>query len=256
MKTVKYIRVSTSEQNVDRQRESGLKHYIDVCSGSIAFAERKQGALLLKVLHGQSNLPPSKQVRYVKVHSISRMGRSTLDILETVKHLTELGVGVIADKEGIRTLDDEGKENPTAKMVLSIMATLSEYERELILERQREGIIAAKKRGAFENGGRPKESPQEFLMKPESRKVLALLSKGISIRETAFRCKVSNGKVQKVRKIATEMQMLNTDFNFEEDGARESTMESAMKDIIPTRRGINKVYNIESDIPDKDKLIF
>ena len=186
MRTVKYIRVSTSEQNVDRQREKGLKHYIDVCSGSIAFNERKQGNKLITDIHNQDNLPPNKQIRFVKVHSISRMGRSTLDILETVKHFTELGVGVIAEKEGIKTLDDEGKENPTAKMVLSIMATLSEYERELILERQREGIIAAKLRGSYENGGRPKESPAEFLMKPDSRKILALLSKGISIRETSF----------------------------------------------------------------------
>ena len=256
MRTVKYIRVSTSEQNVDRQREKGLKHYIDVCSGSIAFNERKQGNKLITDIHNQDNLPPNKQIRFVKVHSISRMGRSTLDILETVKHFTELGVGVIAEKEGIKTLDDEGKENPTAKMVLSIMATLSEYERELILERQREGIIAAKLRGSYENGGRPKESPAEFLMKPDSRKILALLSKGISIRETAFRCKVSNGKVQKVRKVATNMQMLNTDFNFDKEGAKESTIKLAMKDTVPTRRGMNKVYNIESDIPDKDKLIF
>jgi DNA invertase Pin-like site-specific DNA recombinase len=254
MRTVKYIRVSTTEQNVDRQRESGVKSYVDVCSGSIAFGERAQGAKLLADISSQYKLPPNKQIRYIKVHSISRFGRSTLDILHTVKEFTDKGVGVIAEKEGIKTLDDEGNENPTARMVLSIMATLAEYERELILERQREGIAAAHKRGVYKNGGRPKESPAEFLMKLESRKILALLSKGISVRETAFRCKVSNGKVQKVKKVGTEMQMLNADFTF--DKVDDSTMELAMKDTIPTTRGFKKVYNIESDIPDDDKLIF
>ncbi|MDB4738658.1 recombinase family protein, partial [Flavobacteriaceae bacterium] len=178
MKTVKYIRVSTVEQNVDRQQERGVKEYIDKCSGSIPFKNRPAAKKLINDIAKQQeniNLPPSKRITTVKITSISRLGRNLQDILDTVDFLTHLGVCIVSDKEGIKTLDDEGKENPTAKMVLSIMATLSEYERELILERQREGIIAAKKRGAYENGGRPKLTPQEFITKPKNAKVLALL---------------------------------------------------------------------------------
>jgi len=220
MKTVKYIRVSTSEQNIDRQQERGVKEYVDKCSGVIKFAARPAAKKLLNEITRQQdkiNLPPNKRISTIKVSAISRLGRNLQDILNTVDFLTHLGICIISEKEGIRTLDDEGKENPTAKMVLSIMATLSEYERELILERQREGIIAAKKRGAFENGGRPKLTPQEFITKPKNAKVLALLLKGISIRETAFRCQVSNGTVQKVSKIGKELGYIESRYILSED---------------------------------------
>ena len=208
MKTVKYIRVSTSEQNIDRQQERGVKEYIDKCSGTIPFDRRPAAQKLINDIVLQKDkidLPPNKRISTIKVSAISRLGRNLKDILGTVELFTNWDICIISEKEGIRTLDDEGKENPTAKMVLGIMATLSEYERELILERQREGIRAAKKRGAYENGGRPKLTPQEFITKPKNSKVLALLLKGISIRETAFRCQVSNGTVQKVSKIGKEL---------------------------------------------------
>tara|TARA_B110000971_G_C19858787_1_gene430637 strand:+ start:63 stop:803 length:741 start_codon:yes stop_codon:yes gene_type:complete len=220
MKAVKYIRVSTVEQNIDRQQERGVKEYIDKCSGSIPFKNRPAAKKLINDIAIQQeniNLPPSKRISIVKIASISRIGRNLQDILDTVDFLTHLGVCIVSEKEGIRTLDDEGKENPTAKMVLGIMATLSEYERELILERQKEGIIAAKKRGAYENGGRPKLSPQEFITKPKNAKVLALLLKGVSIRETAFRCQVSNGTVQKVSKIGKELGYFESHYNLQED---------------------------------------
>lgn len=208
MRTVKYIRVSTSEQKIDRQQERGVKEYVDKCSGTIPFNNRSAAMKLINDIIKQKekiDLPPNKRISTIKVSAISRLGRNLKDILKTVEFFTNWDICIISEKEGIRTLDDEGKENPTAKMVLSIMATLSEYERELILERQREGIIAAKLRGSYENGGRPKLTPQEFITKPKNAKALALLLKGISIRETAFRCQVSNGTVQKVSKIGKEL---------------------------------------------------
>lgn len=212
MKTVKYIRVSTTEQNVDRQREKGIKHYIDKCSGTIPFTSRPQAITLERDIMDSRDLPPSKRITTVKVHSISRLGRSTIDILETVKRFNGMGVCLVAEKEGVRTLNDDGSENATAKMMLSILATLFEFEREMILERQREGIAKAKERGVYAaNGGRPTENKMEFLLKDKNKRVLALLSNGASIRDAAQRGKVSNGTAAKVRKIALELGLLDSD---------------------------------------------
>ena len=77
--------------------------------------------------------PASKVLKMAKdgsidtllVHSIDRLGRNTLDILQTIQEFTHLGVNVKSEKEGLETLID-GKENPIAKLMINIMATLSE----------------------------------------------------------------------------------------------------------------------------------
>ena len=107
-KKVKYIRVSTMEQNIERQVSGDTEVLIDKCSGSIPFAERKSGSMLLKrAEEGELNC--------VEVHSIDRLGRNTIDIMNTIQELTKLGVNVISEKEGLSTLIN-GKENPTSKL--------------------------------------------------------------------------------------------------------------------------------------------
>lgn len=218
MRTVKYIRVSTADQNVDRQRERGVKEYIDKCSGSIPFSERVAAQKLIDDISVQKqkpNLPPNQRISTVKVSAISRLGRNLQDIINTVDLFTSWNICLISEKEGIKTLDNEGKENPTAKMVLSILATLSEYERELIKERQREGIAAAHKRGVYKNGGRPIETPQDFIAKPKNAKCMSLLSAGRSLREAAALSGVSLGTAQKVKKIGNDLGFLSKPYTFE-----------------------------------------
>lgn len=77
----------------------------------------------------------------VYVESFSRLSRSTQDLLKTVQTLNEKGVGLVSDKEKLDTT------TPHGKFMLTIFAALSEFERENTLERQREGIAAAKARG-------------------------------------------------------------------------------------------------------------
>jgi DNA invertase Pin-like site-specific DNA recombinase len=219
MKTVKYIRVSTTEQNVDRQKERGITQYIDKCSGSIPFKEREaSGKLMNEILNQQSkpDLPASKRITTIKVDAISRLGRNLKDILATVELFTNWGICLVSEKEGISTMID-GKENPTAKMVLSILATLSEYERELILERQREGIRAAHLRGIYKNGGRPKETPQNFISKPKNAKCLKLLMEGRSIREAALLAEVSSATSLKVKKIGDDLGFLALEYNLSKE---------------------------------------
>ena len=191
---VKYIRVSTTEQNTSRQEERGFKAYIDKISGSIIFSERPQGKKLLDEV-SQGNITE------LHVHSIDRLGRNTMDILQTIKTMTANGVNVISKKEGLSTLID-GKESPTAKMVLSIMATLSEFELNTIKERQREGIQRAKKRGVYKkNGGSRALTTKEFINKPKNALCLKELRSGESVRRSAKLSGVSHTTAMKIKKL-------------------------------------------------------
>ena len=189
---VKYIRVSSEGQNTARQGDS---NYIDVCSGSIPLNERPAGRRLLAAV-------ASGKVSAIRVHSIDRLGRNTLDILQNIEKLTSEGVNIISEKEGLQTLID-GKPNPTARLVLGVLATLAQFERETIRERQREGIAKAKARGAYvANGGREKENKSEFLSKPKNTACLRYMKQGESIRRAARLAGVSPSTAQKVKKLA------------------------------------------------------
>lgn len=199
---VYYIRVSTLEQNTERQKVNipeGVKVYEDKCSGAIPFNERYNGSIILE--QAKNNL-----IDTLFVHSIDRLGRSTIDILNTIQDLTQLGVNVVSEKEGISTLVD-GKENPVAKMLISVLATLSEFERNNIKERQREGIAIAKERGVYKNNGGKKkvESAEEFLNKRKSKIIVKYLNERNSIRRTALLSKSSIGLVQKVVKLREQI---------------------------------------------------
>ena len=193
MNIVKYARVSTTDQNPERQ---GNCDFLDKCSGSIPFDERPEAKKLLQwVAVGR--------VKEVRVHSIDRLGRNTLDILQTIKHFTAMGVNVVSEKEGLKTLLPDGKENPVAKMIIGILGTLSEFELERIRERQREGIAKAKARGSYKtNGGyKPKLTKEQFLNKKGNANCANYLRQGYSLRKAARLAEVSLGTAQKVSKM-------------------------------------------------------
>ena len=191
---VKYIRVSTQEQNQARQ-ESNLKSYADVCSGSIAFIERDEAKKLLRDID-------NGLVTEVEVHSIDRLGRNTLDIMQTIQMLTDKNINVISTKEGLQTIVD-GKENPVAKMMIGILGTLAEFELNRIKERQLEGIAKAKARGVYkDNGGKkPKETTEQFLSKKANKKCIKYLKQGNSLRASSKLASVSLGTASKINKI-------------------------------------------------------
>ena len=188
---VKYIRVSTVEQNTDRQDDFNGKTYTDECSGSIAFKDRKEASKLLA----------NDDVTEVLVHSIDRLGRNTIDIMQTIQDFTSRGINVISEKEGLSTLID-GKVNPVAKMMIGILGTLAEFELTRIKERQAEGIANARTKGVYK--GRPSdtsESIESFLAKESTQSILKHLRNGESIGRTALLSKSSTGKVKKVKKL-------------------------------------------------------
>jgi len=152
MVKIGYTRVSTAEQHLDRQTialtEQGIAPeniYTDKLSGKNTARPGLQ-KLLATVNHGDC----------VVVESFSRFSRNTRDLLELVDKLTAKGVEFISLKERFDTA------TPAGKLMLTLFAGLNEFERETTLQRQAEGIAAAKSRGV--RFGRPtKKPPVDFV---------------------------------------------------------------------------------------------
>ena len=146
--TVGYVRVSTADQNTDRQLD-GLeldKVFTDHASGKDTDRPQFQ-AMRAHVREGDE----------VVVHSMDRLARSLVDLRRTVDELTAQGVRVRFIKEGL-TFGDTN--DPCAVLMLSVMGAVAEFERSLLLERQREGIAIAKTKGVYK-GRKPSLSDDQ-----------------------------------------------------------------------------------------------
>lgn len=194
-----YIRVSTLEQNTDRQtNDTTGVIFTDKISGAVLFEERPAGKKLLQAI-------TDGNITELEVHSIDRLGRNTIDILTTIKKITSLGCNVISKKEGLSMMID-GKENPMAKMMIGILSTLSEFELQRIKERQTEGIAAAKIKGTYKTNSRPTgttETTEQFLAKKKVQNIIKYLKQNHSIRATAKLSEASISLVQKVQKLTS-----------------------------------------------------
>jgi DNA invertase Pin-like site-specific DNA recombinase len=142
-----YVRVSTFDQNEDRQLDAmtalGIppeRVFIDKLSGK----DKKRPQLLVL-------METVQQGDKVIVESISRFARNTRDLLDLVEQLAAKGVEFVSQKEHIDTT------TPTGKFMLTIFGAVAELERGYILQRQAEGIAAAKRRG--KHLGRPSKKP-------------------------------------------------------------------------------------------------
>ena len=145
-----YIRVSTDDQNTTRQEVALTEHgciklFIDKMSGK----DRKRPQL-------ESMLNYIREGDTVVVESISRLARSTKDLLDIVDQFNSKNVAFVSLKEDIDTTTPQGK------FVLTIFGALSELERDYIRQRQFEGIAIAKAQGKYK-GRKPKEIDQTEL---------------------------------------------------------------------------------------------
>jgi len=146
---VAYIRVSTIEQNEARQIEAMKdknieKYFTEKISGKNTDRPKLQ-EMLDFVREGD----------VVFIHDFSRLARSTEDLLNIVNTLNDKGVHLISNKENLDT------STPTGKLMLTMIGAINTFERENMLERQREGIAIAKKEGRYK-GGHKKEINKEL----------------------------------------------------------------------------------------------
>lgn len=191
----RYNRISTSNQNISRQTQKGTNDELlfnDVVSGSVPFKQRPEGFKLIEAIK-------SGQINYISVSSIDRLGRNTIDILQTIDFFNTHSVTLKVDNLGIESITN-GKPNSTFNLIISVMANVSQMERESLLERQREGIQLAKLNGTYK--GRVKgsiESDKDFLTK--HKEVVKYLNQSHSLRNVATLSGVSLGTVQKVKRV-------------------------------------------------------
>lgn len=197
MSKVKYIRVSTEEQNTGRQEVNAKefsKIYIDKTSGAIQFIERKEAKKLLADIE-------TGIVTEIHIASIDRLGRNIIDILTMVELFNQKSIKLFVENIGMFSLIDN-KPNPSFKMIVSVLGNVAEMERNNMLERQRQGIELAKAKGTYT--GRlygTKMTNEEILTKYKS--VVRELKNGESLRRASKIGGCSLGTAQKIQKIIT-----------------------------------------------------
>jgi DNA invertase Pin-like site-specific DNA recombinase len=142
-----YVRVSTLDQNPERQLEGVAvdRTFTDKASGKDTKRPQLE-ALLAFAREGDT----------VVAHSMDRLARNLDDLRSLVRGLAGRGVRVVFVKEG---LVFTGDDSPMANLMLSVMGAFAEFERALIRERQREGIALARRRGAYK--GQKRSLPPE-----------------------------------------------------------------------------------------------
>lgn len=136
-KNIAYVRVSTIDQNESRQTVALKKYNIDRW-----FIEKASGRDTNRPKL-QEMLDYIREDDVVYVEEFSRLGRSTEDLLTIVRQIEEAGAKLVSLKEQFDT------ETPTGKLQMTMMAAIAQFEREMILERQREGIAIAKAAGKY-----------------------------------------------------------------------------------------------------------
>ena len=195
-----YSRISTNDgsQNPERQLQNieGFDYvFTDMCSGSIPLFERPKGSEIKKLID-------NNQLKHLEIHSIDRLGRSTLDVLSIWNNLTQKNIVIVCRNPNIRNIDEEGKPDKFSELMMSILSTMSQFERSLIRERQMEGIRIRKAKKLY-SGRRigTADTPQRLLSKERSKTILKYLeNKTLNYEEIAKLVPCSRTTIVKVKK--------------------------------------------------------
>ena len=145
--TFGYARVSTEAQNLDRQLDALEKYGVDKIYNEKMTGTKRDRPELEKMLERMA------EGDTVVIESLSRLGRSTKDLIELVELFEKRGVHLVSLKEQIDTTTSTGK------LLFTLMSAIAQFERDVIADRTREGLKPARARGHF--GGRPKKDPEK-----------------------------------------------------------------------------------------------
>ena len=143
-----YARVSTEQQNLDRQLDMLQKYGVDfIYNEKMTGTKRNQPELeklLERLTEGDT----------VVVESLSRLGRSTKDLIWLMETFNAKGVNLVSLKESIDTTTSTGK------LLFTLMSAIAQFERDVIVDRTREGLNSARARGR--KGGRPRTDSEKL----------------------------------------------------------------------------------------------
>jgi putative DNA-invertase from lambdoid prophage Rac len=183
-----YARVSTHDQNCDRQ-ERELKSYADRCGYDVVRIYKEVGSGAKNDRLERKNitqLARSRSIDIILVSELTRWGRSTIDLIDSLNQLQSWGVSLIAQNGFQFDLS-----TPHGKMIASIMASLAEFERDLLKERIKSGIANARAKGKV--FGRPRGGK----IADSCDRINMLRARGESVRSIAKIVGLSTGAVGK-----------------------------------------------------------
>ena len=183
-----YARVSTADQSCERQ-VSELTSFAERCGYDVAgtFKETASGASANRAARKKvMDLAQARQIDAVLVSELSRWGRSTQDLLATLHRLAGWKVSVVAMNGMTFELD-----TPHGRMMVTMLAGIAQFERDLISERVKSGLAAAKARGK-KLGRQPGQRPKSDRLAP---KVLKSVGEGRSYRWIARDLGISKNTV-------------------------------------------------------------
>lgn len=184
MANVGYVRVSSIQQNTERQLDGVKldKVFTEKVSGKNADRPELK-AMLAYIREGD----------VIHCHELSRLGRNVKDLLEIIDTVKAKGASIDFHKE---RLTAGANENAVSKMMLNVLASVAQMEREMMLERQAEGYAAAKAAGRVVGRGNSKNIDRAA--------IIADLQQGKSLRITAKDNGVSLNTVYRVQQEAKE----------------------------------------------------
>ena len=174
-----YIRVSSALQNTDRQLVNVFcdREYKDKLSGKDINRPQLQ-AMLDNLRSGD----------IINVHSMDRLARNVQDLLKLIDIIINKGAVIKFHKENL-TFEANKKTDAFQKLMLTLLGAVSEFEREIILERQREGIAIAKSKGKYKGG-------QKKLSEEQIKEIKALVKeKRLPVTEIARQYKITRQTV-------------------------------------------------------------
>ncbi|ELY2922581.1 recombinase family protein [Cronobacter sakazakii] len=179
MANIGYVRVSSVQQNDERQLEGVKldKVFTEKVSGKNA--EREQLIAMLDYV---------REGDVIHCHELSRLGRNVKDLLNIIDTVKAKGASIEFHKE---RLTAGSNENAVSRMMLNVLASVAQMEREMMLERQAEGYAAAKAAGRKGARGNGKEIDRVG--------IVSALAAGESIRKTAAQFGVSTQTVQRIK---------------------------------------------------------
>jgi DNA invertase Pin-like site-specific DNA recombinase len=186
-----YCRVSTADQSCERQ-ERDLLAYAERCGYEViaVFKETASGAKTnRKERQAVMDQARARRIDLILVTELTRWGRSTPDLVQTLHDLQAWNVSLIAER-GLQF----DLSTPHGKLIAGLMASLAEFERDLLRERVKSGLSAAKAKG--KTLGRQKG--QNVVADKVAPKVQKLRAEGKSIRQIAGELAISKTTVQKV----------------------------------------------------------
>ena len=200
-------RVSTQGQDYERQvveltdycqrmNWEVVKVFANKVSGATRNADREEISALVEYVK-------ENQLNRVVCLEISRLGRNTLEALKVINYLNENGVSLHIKNYNLNTLNPDGKVNPVASLICTILLEIASMERLTIKERMESGrnqYIARCRREGVKMGRPATYRKSDETYKDQYQKEIGLLRKGISLRNVQKITGTSIGTLQKIKR--------------------------------------------------------